>query len=194
MVLEKKLPVQKTDFNLIDTEFNSIRSRFEAEMKKMEEEMNNFRSQLQDRERSFFESSQTSHQKTMTSHSTKSGSDGTKHRSEFNTWLDEIKSPLVQDSDDGKVLRLKFDVTQYSPEEIVVKTVDNRLQVHAKHEEKTDTRSISREYSRDFLLPRGVNPELIRSSLTKDGVLIVEAPLPALESSGPERKIPIEHR
>ena len=52
-----------------------------------------------------------------------------------------------------------------------------------------------REYNREFLLPHGTNPELIRSSLSKvararvrvrvisklfqDGILTVEAPLPS---------------
>lgn len=58
-------------------------------------------------------------------------------------------------------------------------------QVHAKHEEKSDTKSVYREYNREFLLPAGVNPELIRSSLSKDGVLTVEAPLPQPALTGP---------
>lgn len=52
--------------------------------------------------------------------------------------------------------------------------------MHAKHEEKSDTTSVYREYNREFLLPKGVNPEAIRSSLSKDGVLTVDAPLPAI--------------
>lgn len=47
-----------------------------------------------------------------------------------------------------------------------------------------------REYNREFLLPKGVNPEQIRSSLSKDGVLTVDAPLPAALSAG-EKLIPI---
>lgn len=109
------------------------------------------------------------------------------------SWLSNLDSPLVQDSSDGKVLKLRFDVTQYAPEEIVVKTVDNKLQVNAKHEENSQNRSVFREYKREFLLPQGVNPELIRSSLSKDGVLTVEAPLPAIEDNR-ERRIPIGPR
>lgn len=48
-----------------------------------------------------------------------------------------------------------------------------------------------REYNREFLLPKGTNPEAIKSSLSKDGVLTVEAPLPAL--GGPDKLIPISH-
>jgi HSP20 family molecular chaperone IbpA len=109
------------------------------------------------------------------------------------SWINSLDSPLVHDSSDGKVLKLRFDVTQYAPEEIVVKTVDNKLQVNAKHEENSENRSVFREYKREFLLPQGVNPELIRSSLSKDGVLTVEAPLPAIEDNR-ERRIPIGPR
>lgn len=191
---ERKVPVMRSDFNLIDSEFSSVRERFEAEMRKMEDEMNRFRSQLADRERDFFGSSALTSQKTSTSHSSTSGGDGaTTHKSELSTWLDGLNSPLVQDTDDGKVLKLRFDVTQYAPEEIVVKTIDNRLQVHAKHEEKSDNRSVYREYNREFLLPKGVNPEDIRSSLSRDGVLTVEAPLPSAIEGRAERAIPITH-
>lgn len=135
---ERKVPVQKSEFSLIDSEFSSVRERFEGEMRKMEDEMNRFRSQLMDREKDFFGganaantlTSSSEQHKTSTSHSTSPAPHGgTTHKSELNTWLDGINSPLVQDTEDGKVLKLRFDVTQYVPEEIVVKTVDNRLQV-----------------------------------------------------------------
>jgi hypothetical protein len=45
------------------------------------------------------------------------------------TWLDGFSSPLIQDEGDNKLLKLRFDVSQYQPEEIVVKTVDNKLLV-----------------------------------------------------------------
>lgn len=121
----------------------------------------------------------------------------------------------MQNEGDNKVLKLRFDVSQYAPEEIIVKTVDQKLlvssrkntyiflnwylicflllllfQVHAKHEEKSDTKSVYREYNREFLLPKGVNPESIKSSLSKDGVLTVDAPLPLQLTH--EQVIPIQ--
>ncbi|KAF7282638.1 hypothetical protein GWI33_002236 [Rhynchophorus ferrugineus] len=110
---------------------------------------------------------------------------------ELRTWYDDLNSPLIQSDGNDKSLKLRFDVSQYAPEEIVVKTVDNKLLVHAKHEEKTESKSVYREYNREFLLPKGTNPELIKSSLSKDGVLTVEAPLPAITSG--EKLIPIQH-
>ncbi|XP_034241702.1 heat shock protein beta-1 isoform X1 [Thrips palmi] len=109
------------------------------------------------------------------------------------TWLDGLHSPLIQEDGGDKKLKLRFDVSQYAPEEIVVKTVDNKLLVHAKHEEKTDSKSVYREYNREFLLPKGTNPESIKSSLSKDGVLTVEAPLPQAALGPAEKMIPIAH-
>ena len=43
--------------------------------------------------------------------------------------VSDINSPLIQEDGDNKVLKLRFDVSQYTPEEIVVKTVDNKLMV-----------------------------------------------------------------
>ena len=54
------------------------------------------------------------------------------------------------------------------------------FQVHAKHEEKGDGKSVYKEYNREFLLPEGTDPEAIKSSLSKDGILTVEAPLPQM--------------
>lgn len=47
-------------------------------------------------------------------------------------WLQGLNSPLIQESNESagqKELKLRFDVSQYAPEEIMVKTVDNKLLV-----------------------------------------------------------------
>ncbi|CAG7836072.1 unnamed protein product [Allacma fusca] len=212
---DKRIPVKLSDSSVLDTEFSSIRERFDAEMRRMEDEMSNFRNQLLQRQDNFFKNTsfldssadllnsssftaQKLHQSssaqqqqqhlsstttTQTSSSTTGGPGG--------SFLEGLNSPLIQDDGDGKTLKLRFDVSQYAPEEIVLKTVDNKLLVHAKHEEKSETKSVYREYNREFLLPSGVNPELIRSSLSKDGVLTVEAPLPQQALPAPQN-IPIK--
>ncbi|CAH0559299.1 unnamed protein product [Brassicogethes aeneus] len=187
--IKRDIPIRMGDFSVIDTEFSSIRERFDAEMRKMEEEMGKFRSELMNRESNNFFRSTTS---STTSHNT-SGSDlATRAPSgDVRTWYDDLNSPLIQEDGNNKQLKLRFDVSQYAPEEIVVKTVDNKLLVHAKHEEKTESKSVYREYNREFLLPKGTNPETIKSSLSKDGVLTVEAPLPAITAG--EKLIPIQH-
>jgi len=181
-----EIPVKKKDFSVLDTEFDNIKERFDSEMSKMEEEMNKFRADLLDKESSFF-----------SRNNPQTGGGGLGNTSLANTtdslsasglgshrnWLQGLDSPLIQPTGNGeesgqKELKLRFDVSQYSPEEIVVKTVDNKLLVQAKHEEQTDGKTVFREYNREFLLPAGTDPDHIRSSLSKDGILTVEAPLP----------------
>lgn len=204
---KRNIPIKLGDFSVIDTEFASIRERFDSEMRKMEEEMSKFRSELMNRESNFFETTSS----TTTSNAASALRPQT---SSSSTQVQDINSPLIQDSTsqftsagrepiqetveqvedgDNKVLKLRFDVSQYAPEEIVVKTVDNKLLVHAKHEEKSDTKSVYREYNREFLLPKGCNPEMIKSSLSKDGVLTVDAPLPPQALTAGETMIPIAH-
>ena len=50
-------------------------------------------------------------------------------------WLQGLDSPLIQEDAANmgqKELKLRFDVSQYTPEEIMVKTVDNKLLVTLK--------------------------------------------------------------
>lgn len=182
--IKRNIPIKLGDFSVIDTEFSSIRERFDAEMRKMEEEMNKFRTDLMNRETNNFFKSTTS---STTSSSNQLMGD---NRQLAEQRMDSMNSPLIQDEGDGKSLKLRFDVSKYAPEEIVVKTVDNKLLVHAKHEENSDTKTVYREYNREFLLPKGTNPEAIKSSLSKDGVLTVTAPLPVLAI---EHNIPINN-
>jgi len=191
----RNIPIKLGDFSVIDTEFSSIRERFDSEMRKMEEEMAKFRSELMNREANFFEST-TSHSSSTNNSSVTNNSSSAlspQRQAPKHNYIQDLNSPLIQDEGDSKVLKLRFDVSQYAPEEIVVKTVDQKLLVHAKHEEKSDTKSVYREYNREFLLPKGVNPETIRSSLSKDGVLTVDAPLPQLQLTQGETLIPIAH-
>ncbi|EDV44530.1 GL27055 [Drosophila persimilis] len=188
---KRNIPIKLGDFSVIDTEFSNIRERFDSEMRKMEEEMAKFRHELMNREANFFESTSSTKKTTTTTSSTTNSALPSRIPKQQN-YVSDISSPLIQDEGDNKVLKLRFDVSQYAPEEIVVKTVDQKLLVHAKHEEKSDTKSVYREYNREFLLPKGVNPESIRSSLSKDGVLTVDAPLPALTAG--ETLIPIAHK
>ena len=101
-------------------------------------------------------------------------------------------SRVQYDDDTYKIL---VNVEKYKPEELIIKTVDNTVLVEAKHEEKTsDGRSYATQsFNQSFTLPRGVNPESVSSSLSKDGVLTISAPLPkALKSTSSERLVPIK--
>ena len=105
-----------------------------------------------------------------------------------NLMKQESGSTVNIDKDKFEVM---LDVQQFAPNEVNVKVSDGYVVVEGKHEEKQDEHGfISRQFSRRYLLPEGVNVDAITSSLSSDGLLTVHAPLKALK--GPEeRPIPI---
>lgn len=181
---ERRIDVNRSDNSVVDTEFDSMRDRFEKEMRRVDEEMQRLRQEFEGYRPAASRTSPYPAQSQPTYGSSLSNGSGggalLPTRPVYDPYLENLKSPLIRDESDGKTLRLRFDVSQYKPEEVTVKTVDNRLLVHAKHEEKTASRTVYREYNQEFMLPRGTNPEMISSTLSTDGILTVEAPLPQL--------------
>uniref|UniRef100_A0A6B0V4T6 Putative heat shock-related protein n=1 Tax=Ixodes ricinus TaxID=34613 RepID=A0A6B0V4T6_IXORI len=86
-------------------------------------------------------------------------------------------SQAVVESDPNK-FALRVDVRHFAPKEITVKTVDNFVVVHGKHEEKSDETGsyVKREFTRRYVLPEDVDPQTVKSSLSAGGLLAVEAP------------------
>lgn len=91
---------------------------------------------------------------------------------------DEARGVVEKDEHGQPVFRVRFNVATYKPEEVSVKIDTNKLIVHAKHEEKSDNKSVSREYSREVDLPRDIDAMALQCSISTDGVLTVEAPMP----------------
>ena len=103
-------------------------------------------------------------------------------------------SKVTYDNDNYKIL---IDVKDFRPEELIIKTVGNVVQFEARHEEKAagGNSFSSRNISQSFTLPRGIDPETVTSSMSKDGLLTIAAPLPhALRGHASERLVPIKHR
>jgi len=103
-------------------------------------------------------------------------------------------APIVMGEDGKAKLKLEFNVKDFKPEEVKLKVVgENTLQVRAEHEEKNEKGEVSKRlYVRQYKLPKGVEVANIKPTLSKDGVLTVEAPAPGLVPS--ERLIPIEFK
>lgn len=57
-----------------------------------------------------------------------------------------------------KEFRVGLDVKHFRPEELKVTTKDNRIIVHARHEERPDEHGyIMRDFSRQYVLPKVLN-------------------------------------
>ena len=88
----------------------------------------------------------------------------------------------VVEEDGKKKVRVHFDAHDIKPEDIEVKSSGNRLEIHAKTEEKSDYHHLYQEFSRTFTLPEGVKAEELTCNF-EDGLLTLEAPYtpPAIE-------------
>uniref|UniRef100_A0A3B3DHZ8 Heat shock protein beta-1-like n=1 Tax=Oryzias melastigma TaxID=30732 RepID=A0A3B3DHZ8_ORYME len=74
---------------------------------------------------------------------------------------------------------VSMDVAHFSPSEISLTVRDGFLEVRGNHEEKPDQHGfISRCFTRKYRLPAEVDAAKIVSSLSVDGILTVEAPVP----------------
>ncbi|GFT67818.1 protein lethal(2)essential for life [Nephila pilipes] len=100
------------------------------------------------------------------------------------------QSEVKNDPDKFKVM---LNVSHFKPNEIDVKTIDNSIVIHGKHEEKSDEHGfISREFTRRYMLPEGTDPQTVKSSLSQNGILTIEAPKKTNEPPpNNERVVPI---
>lgn len=91
---------------------------------------------------------------------------------------DDAKTVIEKDQFGRPVFRVRFNVSEYKPEEVNVKMDAQKLVVNAKHEEKAGQRSVSREYSREINIPDEIDPMALHCTISSDGVLTAEALMP----------------
>ncbi|XP_008416081.1 heat shock protein beta-1 [Poecilia reticulata] len=95
-----------------------------------------------------------------------------------------ISEPMPHSGQKVSKWRVSMDVSHFSPSEISVSVRDGFLEIGGKHEERPDEHGfIARCFTRKYRLPAQVNVTKLESSLSVDGFLTVEAPLP--EASAP---------
>jgi len=90
---------------------------------------------------------------------------------------DSVRSCI--DKEHGDRMKLNFDVTEYESESISVKTVGNKIEVHAQKKSKKGDEERNEEFSRVYELPTAndVDPSHVTSSIFQDGVLTIELPV-----------------
>ncbi|KAF8786163.1 heat shock protein beta-6-like [Argiope bruennichi] len=87
--------------------------------------------------------------------------------------------------------QVQMDTSNYQPDEITVKVVNDKLTISAKHETKADDVYEYHEMTRSFSLPEGVDPDAVVSRLNTNGQLTIEAPMkPSKDTTS--RVVPVE--
>lgn len=98
----------------------------------------------------------------------------------FRPWrslLEPTPIPAKVEIDPDDKFRLVLDVQQFSPNEILVRTVGNSIIIEARHEERKDPDGfVKREFMRRYDLPKGHDITRVMSNLSSDGVLTITAP------------------
>lgn len=93
--------------------------------------------------------------------------------------------------------QVSLDVSQFKPNEITVKILDNILVIEGKHDERSleDNGTVSRHFVRKWILPEDkIDVAQLQSSLSSDGVLTMIAPKLKIDTdSSKERIIPLNH-
>jgi HSP20 family molecular chaperone IbpA len=97
-----------------------------------------------------------------------------------------LTNPIRYDADGNRSLNCYFDMRSFKPEEVTV-TLDSKnrtINVEAVHEVKDKEHYIKRNYSRKVYIPEELKVDLtkidLKSCLTNEGLLCVEAALPKL--------------
>lgn len=100
---------------------------------------------------------------------------------------------VLRVKDDDKSFELSLDTHEYRPDELKVNVSGNTLTVEAKHEEKSDNKFVSRQFSRKYTLPEGCEAHNVNSNLSSDGILMITAPKKAaIKVEDGARAVPIE--
>uniref|UniRef100_A0A7I5E5E5 SHSP domain-containing protein n=1 Tax=Haemonchus contortus TaxID=6289 RepID=A0A7I5E5E5_HAECO len=97
---------------------------------------------------------------------------------------------LCKVTDDESKLAISLDVSKFKPDELKVNINGRTVTVEGMQEVKEGSSFTARSFLRQCTIPEEVDVEQIRSTLSKDGHLTIEAP--KLKPAITERSIPIE--
>uniref|UniRef100_T1ITY9 SHSP domain-containing protein n=1 Tax=Strigamia maritima TaxID=126957 RepID=T1ITY9_STRMM len=101
------------------------------------------------------------------------------------------ESGLSEIIDNDEKFQASVQVGSFKPDELSVKTVDNTIVIHGKHEVKDDDGFVSREFTRRYVLPVDSKPEEVTCEMIDDRLVITAPKRPKEIEPGQERNVPI---
>ena len=90
----------------------------------------------------------------------------------------KMRTLFLEYPDGGRRCKLRFDVSGFDDDEIAVTTDGDRIIVRATTTPSDDDDGRRREYVRKIEKPKDVDHTKLKSTLTTDGILVVEASMP----------------
>ena len=96
---------------------------------------------------------------------------------------------MKQDASGRRQMELQLDMTGFRPEDVLINTDGNMLDIYAKSSSVDGT--MRREFRRQFTMPETINAENLRCLFTPDGVLTIEGHpgvKPAITLKSPKKR------
>ncbi|KAJ3597706.1 hypothetical protein NHX12_001223 [Muraenolepis orangiensis] len=92
---------------------------------------------------------------------------------------DNQQTSCTQVNCDPSGFRVQVDVKLFSPEDLLVKVTGDFVEVQGKHEEKKKDGSgtMTRQFSRRYRIPEGVDTLALESAVSPEGILMIYAPM-----------------
>ena len=100
---------------------------------------------------------------------------------------------MKQDASGRRQMELQLDMTGFRPEDVLINTDGNMLDIYAKSSSVDGNRgAMQREFRRQFTMPETINAENLRCVFSPDGVLTIEgnpSPKPAIKSPKKRKRV-----
>lgn len=105
-----------------------------------------------------------------------------------------LQAPVGEEyeiADDKNEWKIFMEAHNFDPEEIYIQVNNNELTLHArKGTGSRGKRGLSdREFTKKFIIPDGVNIKQLKSTLSSNGILVVEAPKRGADSRRESERI-----
>ncbi|XP_059845411.1 heat shock protein beta-3 isoform X2 [Hypanus sabinus] len=85
------------------------------------------------------------------------------------------EKPKSESTEAARIFQIMLDVVQFRPEDIIIQVFEGWLIIRAQHGRRMDEHGfISRGFTRQYLLPDGVQSKDLSAMLCHDGILVVE--------------------
>lgn len=95
----------------------------------------------------------------------------------FSTITSRPEFSNIDRNDGTKNVTYKFNLSEFSPEDIAIQVNDTMLKITALRQERDARNSSHREFKREIGLPDGAEPKRLTNTLGADGILTIQIPV-----------------
>uniref|UniRef100_A0AC35TGK1 SHSP domain-containing protein n=1 Tax=Rhabditophanes sp. KR3021 TaxID=114890 RepID=A0AC35TGK1_9BILA len=80
---------------------------------------------------------------------------------------------VIRSIDTENGIEIAFDCQNFGPKEVMVSVIDDKLDIHCRHEKADGASTLKREFARTYVIPKSLNCKSVKHQLNKNGELVV---------------------